>query len=309
MKEKGLPVAPCLPPKADHPGHWVAPYRLGVVLADRPAIQNPSLVVDRPPGKAQVGIQNLAQEPGQSAWQSADRDIWSQVLGCLDVHFLEPAQASAAWATKSITVLLTLWPARFCGAQDASRPSGPRAPHAAFCGADSASQSSKEVASMGAGLDPRGPKSGGGADGAGRGVLDTWQERVLFDFPCRAGAVLEELAKLRLHTHRRFAGHGLCQTTLIDPLGQRFHLRPKEAELVGFLFENPLTTRAQALQAVWGYGQAIETVTLETHLSAVRQVIEATSHPLHLSARDGGLILSGGLTLMGDGSQTLSVPY
>lgn len=60
--------------------------------------------------------------------------------------------------------------------------------------------------------------------------------------------------------------------------GSPVHLKPKAFQLLTFLIENAgrVYTREQLLDKVWGYDYAGETRTVDVHMHALRQAIEAT---------------------------------
>ena len=69
-------------------------------------------------------------------------------------------------------------------------------------------------------------------------------------------------------------------------------LTQKQAELIEFLYENKgkVVTKEQILQSVFGYTQAMQTHTLETHIYKLRQKI-GDLEAQFIVTRDGGYCL------------------
>lgn len=75
--------------------------------------------------------------------------------------------------------------------------------------------------------------------------------------------------------------------------GQRQKLTGKELAILVFLFDREdAVGRETLLESIWGYGSAISTHTLETHIYRLRQKIEADpAQPQYLLTLDGGYLL------------------
>lgn len=72
--------------------------------------------------------------------------------------------------------------------------------------------------------------------------------------------------------------------------GRPVHLKPKAFQLLAFLIENAgrVYTREQLLDKVWGYDYAGETRTVDVHMHALRQAIEASpAEPIALQTVRG----------------------
>ncbi|MBF0355410.1 MAG: winged helix-turn-helix domain-containing protein [Alphaproteobacteria bacterium] len=77
---------------------------------------------------------------------------------------------------------------------------------------------------------------------------------------------------------------------LLSAASGRQKLTGKEAEILAYLHDHPgRVSREDLLENVWGYGSAISTHTLETHIYRLRQKLEADpSAPTVLVTDEGG---------------------
>jgi DNA-binding response OmpR family regulator len=90
---------------------------------------------------------------------------------------------------------------------------------------------------------------------------------------------------LELHDRQRVQVYGLDYSdTTPTAMRQRVlrdgavvHLKPKAFQLLAFLIENAgrVYSREQLLDKVWGYDYAGETRTVDVHMHALRQAVEA----------------------------------
>jgi len=113
------------------------------------------------------------------------------------------------------------------------------------------------------------------------------------DYVTKPFSSRELIARIRAVLRRpdaapRPAAHGArirVAEAEVDLEGQRVlrdgvavHLKPKAFQLLAFLIENAgrVYTREQLLDKVWGYDYAGETRTVDVHMHALRQAMEAT---------------------------------
>lgn len=138
-------------------------------------------------------------------------------------------------------------------------------------------------------------------DLAGR-ILIRGEEERYFDAPVRLGKVLDYIIILSKRSQKKqelilTLGDGTLDITqsLFIQDSKETRLTEKEVEILRCLYDRrgKIISRADLLGAVWGYGQGIETHTLETHIYRLRQKIEVDSSvPKILITEDNGYKLS-----------------
>lgn len=106
-----------------------------------------------------------------------------------------------------------------------------------------------------------------------RYFVENWNHSRSFSLPINHQEVehlLKELAKIDYYTIYK---HGVCCETLIDPAGKQIKLTQKEEQLLVYLMHHPKSTKDVLLANIWGYQAVLETHTLETHISCLRQKV------------------------------------
>ncbi len=87
----------------------------------------------------------------------------------------------------------------------------------------------------------------------------------------------------------RFRFHAMDRL-LVDDAGEGLRLTDKECAILKFLLRanGEAVTRDVLLQEIWGYGAAVSTHTLETHIYRLRRKIEIDPTAARLLVTDGG---------------------
>ena len=126
------------------------------------------------------------------------------------------------------------------------------------------------------------------------GVLTacSWESTQTMALPLSHGLLNALVRRWSAQDHTSMYGYGICGSTLIDPLGLRLVLRQKEAALLCHLMSHPPGTRHEVLAQVWGYGQGIETHTLESHVWTLRHTLASAGSALEILQQDGCYVLS-----------------
>lgn len=126
---------------------------------------------------------------------------------------------------------------------------------------------------------------------------------IIIEKPYRFGALLDRVRQLRNRARQKGYTFPACRidaqhSLFFSGLAQAgVRLTEKELDILLYLAarkgEAPVK-RQDLLEAVWGYGENIETHTLETHIYRLRQKIEADpARPQFLQTRGDGYVLAG----------------
>jgi DNA-binding response OmpR family regulator len=123
--------------------------------------------------------------------------------------------------------------------------------------------------------------------------------------PLRLGTLIDRIAAAQ-RKHQQKNSQSMIEMAAgyaLDPVnnllvarkdGAKIRLTEKEKEILCALAQAPerRMTRESLLRAVWGYGENIETHTLETHIYRLRQKIEANpAAPLLILTHEDGYAL------------------
>ena len=121
-------------------------------------------------------------------------------------------------------------------------------------------------------------------------IISSATESPIIQLPMRAKAFQEALERIRM----TFSIHGKEDLTdyYLKTINKTLYqkgtdsyvaLTDREADIIGFLLQcHAGANREKILENVWGYSNAIETQTLETHVSRLRTKINAVSLELRL---------------------------
>jgi DNA-binding winged helix-turn-helix (wHTH) protein len=102
-----------------------------------------------------------------------------------------------------------------------------------------------------------------------------------FSKPVRIGDIVSCVQKYASSTFPKIGSHTLLPESRALLLGEeRIALTEKEVDLLLFLIQahGDGSSRQEILQKVWGYGEGLETHTLETHIYQLRKKIEKNPH-------------------------------
>jgi DNA-binding response OmpR family regulator len=128
-------------------------------------------------------------------------------------------------------------------------------------------------------------------------------ELARYDIPLKIGAVLHSIAIFNQNnlSARDAQPIKIGDFTLYPPMNilekdnQKIRLTDKELEIIKTLYQiaPQKMLRDDLLRKIWGYGEAIETHTLETHIYRLRQKVERNpSEPDFLKTDEDGYFLN-----------------
>lgn len=124
-----------------------------------------------------------------------------------------------------------------------------------------------------------------------------------FTHPYKIGMLLQSLQNLvknkQIHQQAQPIKMGQFllnpQTKILNKNSNDIRLTDKEFDIILFLFQSSpqKIARDQLLHRIWGYGEGIETHTLETHIYRLRQKVESNpAQPDFLKTDDDGYYLN-----------------